>query len=394
MAEVEVEPVGGVEPFRFSTWVEVEEVIAAEEEKWRWLLKAEMSDGALIVRDKVAAAYTGLRRRARQAQNQGQTVAVMASAIMEAYADDGVLVHHKEELADRISEARTLLGDHGGAFVYGFLRGAISMGDARSPEDLRAAIWTIAPGMENTATLADLLKRERANVRETVRGIVNASQAADTQRDEEWQRLIAKARQQSLQWARRRARRWRDTARAWEARQDTAVESIRAVEQSYREAMALQAPVEYWNTKAAAHRTAERKARIRLQWFFPIALVLIVGMFAGSAAYLLAVPTSALPPGLYFIASAGLAAAAGLLFWIGRLLTKLYLSEHHLRHDAEERAVMTTTYLALTADQAATDTDRQIVLNALFRGTSDGIVKEEGGLDPSIAAMLARAMVR
>jgi len=394
MAEVEVTPVEGVEPFRFSDWNEFEATLVAEEAEWAWLLQADATDGAYTVREKVRAGFAGLRRRAQQARNQGQSISVVSDAIIAAYGDEGPLVHHAEDLADRIREARTLLGDHGGAFVYGFLRGVVGMGDAKAPDDLRAAIWTMAPGLENTASLADLLRRERANARETVRGIVSESQASSNAREEEWKDLLAKARLQSLRWARRRARRWRDTARGWDARCGTAVESIQAVEQSYREAMALQAPVEYWNAKAGAHRIAERAARIRLQWFFPTALVLIVGMFVASAAYLLTVPTADLPPGLYFIASAGLAAAAGLLFWIGRLLTKLYLSEHHLRHDAEERAVMTTTYLALTAEQAASETDRQIVLNALFRGTSDGIVKEEGGLDPSIAAMLAKAMVR
>jgi len=82
------------------------------------------------------------------------------------------------------------------------------------------------------------------------------------------------------------------------------------------------------------------------------------------------------------------------LFWAGRLLTKLYLSQHHLRQDADERATMTTTYLALTAEQAASDGDRTIILNALFRNTPDGIVKEDGGLDPSIAAALGKFLAK
>ena len=88
--------------------------------------------------------------------------------------------------------------------------------------------------------------------------------------------------------------------------------------------------------------------------------------------------------------SAGLASVAGMVFWVGRLLTRLYLSEHHLRHDAEERAVMTTTYLALTHERAAEETDRQIVLAALFRSTPDGIVKDDGHGDLSIPGLLAR----
>ncbi|MNF16784.1 hypothetical protein D3C80_2199610 [compost metagenome] len=50
--------------------------------------------------------------------------------------------------------------------------------------------------------------------------------------------------------------------------------------------------------------------------------------------------------------------------------------------------------MALIVESGAVESDRQIVLNALFRSTPDGIVKEEGGLDPSIGALIAKAMVR
>ena len=84
---------------------------------------------------------------------------------------------------------------------------------------------------------------------------------------------------------------------------------------------------------------------------------------------------------IFIIASAGLASCAGLVFWAGRLLTKLYLSQHHLRQDAQERATMTETYLALIENGAATEADRQVILNALFRNTPDGIVKVLSSVD-------------
>jgi hypothetical protein len=43
---------------------------------------------------------------------------------------------------------------------------------------------------------------------------------------------------------------------------------------------------------------------------------------------------------------------------------------------------------------AASDVDRTIILNALFRNTSDGIIKEDGGLDPSLSAGLARLLAK
>jgi hypothetical protein len=89
-----------------------------------------------------------------------------------------------------------------------------------------------------------------------------------------------------------------------------------------------------------------------------------------------------------------LVVASTFAFWIGRLLTKLYLSEHHLRNDADERAIMTETYLALTAENAASEGDRNIILGALFRGTPDGIVKEDGPSDFSIQALLSRFAIK
>jgi Family of unknown function (DUF6161) len=77
--------------------------------------------------------------------------------------------------------------------------------------------------------------------------------------------------------------------------------------------------------------------------------------------------SSKAPIALYVVISGGLLLLSTLAFWVGRLLTKLYLSEHHLRNDAEERAVMATTYLALNHEGIALEADRQVVLAAMFR---------------------------
>lgn len=138
----------------------------------------------------------------------------------------------------------------------------------------------------------------------------------------------------------------------------------------------------------------EAIAGVSVLIFFPTAIWLIGTTFWRLGQYLLTTPTETLPPGLYFIASAGLATLAGLVLWVGRLLTKLFLSQHHLRQDANERATMTTTYLALMTEGAASDVDRTIILNALFRNTSDGIIKEEGGMDPGLSAVLARVLAK
>jgi hypothetical protein len=156
---------------------------------------------------------------------------------------------------------------------------------------------------------------------------------------------------------------------------------------------------DYWTAKAADHRMRERWSVVLVIVYFLAAIVGLSIAFASAGEFLLdqsAVAAAARrpePSALYLLVTAGLAALSTLVFWIGRLVTKLYLSEHHLRNDANERAVMTTTYLALTRNEKAEPADRQIILNALFRNSPDGIVKEDG-VDLSIQALIARALAR
>ncbi|WP_425487836.1 DUF6161 domain-containing protein [Microvirga lupini] len=62
--------------------------------------------------------------------------------------------------------------------------------------------------------------------------------------------------------------------------------------------------------------------------------------------------------------------------------------------DAEERATMVKTYLALTEKHAADEKDRALVLASLFRPTTDGIVRDDGAPDMSPAALLSKVLNR
>ena len=55
---------------------------------------------------------------------------------------------------------------------------------------------------------------------------------------------------------------------------------------------------------------------------------------------------------------------------------------------------MTQTYLALTRENAASETERQIILTALFRNSADGIVKDDGPPDIGLQALISKAAVR
>lgn len=68
------------------------------------------------------------------------------------------------------------------------------------------------------------------------------------------------------------------------------------------------------------------------------------------------------------------------------------MSEHHLAIDAEERATMVLTYLALMERGAAEDKDRALILAPLFRLTSNGIVKDDAAPEFSPAGIASKLL--
>lgn len=169
---------------------------------------------------------------------------------------------------------------------------------------------------------------------------------------------------------------------------------LRGVEELYREHMKMKGPVEYWNDKSVKHRDDAKHYRTILMiasgMSAAVLLIVLIALFYISTSMELA-GNSAIP--YVLLVSIAVFVTTG-VFWLIRILARLYLSEHHLAIDAEERSVMAKTYLALTVDEQATDQDRGIVLGALFRPTADGIIKDDGAPEFSAASILSRMAVR
>ena len=92
-----------------------------------------------------------------------------------------------------------------------------------------------------------------------------------------------------------------------------------------------------------------------------------------------------------------LAAFFTCLLWYVRMQMKLFLSERHLALDARERTAFAQTYIGFLAEKDSSDEaagQRAAVYAALFRPSTDGIVKDEGGLDSSIAAALSKFLTK
>jgi hypothetical protein len=173
-----------------------------------------------------------------------------------------------------------------------------------------------------------------------------------------------------------------------------AITSIRATEELYRQQMKIKGPVEYWSTKAESHRVKATAYRTLLVRFSAIgALVLITALWV-LASHAIEIASSAKPPAVYLVLVTLGVVVTTIVFWAARILTRLFLSEHHLSIDAEERSVMAQTYLALTAEGQASDKEREIVLASLFRPTADGIVKDDAAPDLSPASLLSKIASR
>lgn len=156
---------------------------------------------------------------------------------------------------------------------------------------------------------------------------------------------------------------------------------------AYAEQMRLKAPVRYWSLKKRRHEKSARNWAIALGLYLVLAVVLTLQALSGVWSEI--TPGEAFS-GRHFLLVTGVGALLTLVFWMARLIVRIYLGERHLATDAEERRTMTQAYLALIKESAASDQERVVILSALFRAAQDGIVKDDGAGDISLPAMVAR----
>lgn len=164
-----------------------------------------------------------------------------------------------------------------------------------------------------------------------------------------------------------------------------AEERLVAVEKTYDEKLALQSAVAYWGDKAVMHK----------QWSIFWGLLVL---FAGAAASQFIFhsvketlhATRIADAQLWQVTQLALVAVFGV--WIMRLLVRLLLSNTHLHTDASERRTMMLTYLAMMRErQLPEDGSRKLILQALFRPSSTGIIKDDAS--PPFMAEWIRATV-
>ena len=186
---------------------------------------------------------------------------------------------------------------------------------------------------------------------------------------------------------------------------------LKAAAAAFREDNALKAPAVLWQEKETKHQAESATARTFFIWSLIVTGLLVIVLalfliFSKDVAYALVAPIGcdpAKPETCSGFSARGLsiltlvAAFFTCLLWYVRMQMKLFLSERHLALDARERTAFAQTYIGFLAEKDSSDEaagQRAAVYAALFRPSTDGIVKDEGGLDPSIAAALSKFLTK
>lgn len=244
--------------------------------------------------------------------------------------------------------------------------------DTKSAATSRDALRRLANEMDaREAARISQMEEARDQLRERNSEIVSAIEAAGTEFGDFRNKAEALVHEDRARWE-----------AEWEAKRDLYIEQLK-----------IRAAVSQWTERADGH---ERTFVTQRRWAIGIGVAgLLIAicwvMGALSLAHWLfsdALVTGKLkeipgtlratwPQELIFAASASLLYLT-LFLWTMRLLVRMMMSEHHLGIDARSRASMAHTYLALMEEKAASsDADRAIVLAALFRPVTDGLVKDD-----------------
>ena len=140
----------------------------------------------------------------------------------------------------------------------------------------------------------------------------------------------------------------------------------------FKTAMALKAPVTYWDRKAKSHR-----------WLAVLPILALASLFAVFGCFYSEITLAGVKDKLIPADKTGygeiliLGVAITLIIWLLRILVKLFLSQLHLASEASERKVIVQTFLALLEDNAIESKEKELVLAAIFRPSSTGIVTDD-----------------
>ncbi len=170
-----------------------------------------------------------------------------------------------------------------------------------------------------------------------------------------------------------------------------------SIEDHFRERMKLEAPVMYFQEKSKTH----------FQWIIALSFIIVVLLVISILMITnLTIPTNSVLAAVQSLRKSGIvisetvvsslmiASVIGLGtigFFLLRNLSRILFSQITLMSQSQENYTIIQTFLALSIGNSVSQEDRSILLAQIFRIASDGINQDDGGVDPSIMALLAKA---
>ena len=166
---------------------------------------------------------------------------------------------------------------------------------------------------------------------------------------------------------------------------DQAQDRLNKFEHTVKEKIAMLHPIKYWESKSRSHQT-------RAAWLFGFfAFLLALGvmvLFAFSQEMVAKILSSESPYSISFL----FIAMFGIFAWPLRIVSKIAMGNLHQATDFDERATLIKTYISfLENDHISGDKEyRLMVLQAIFRPSATGIVREDG--QPSFQDFLGKVV--
>lgn len=389
---IKIELPGSSQPLVFRTKEAMQAWVNQEIGKWQWLWQKDAEPSALNRNPFSAAqqqwneAVNFVRMAADQSDNGLRN---WINSHLRSGNGNRLLVSDTPD-GQEVLQAKEVAGPTAARWIYLAKVDAVPVNQSLHRADVRGLILSAFPELVGSEKYREVLQAERRNYRDEVRRLQNSAEQYQADRGEEWQYRLRRASRLARKLTSRTRDRWNESAKLFGNQAMDAIASINQTHDAYTKMMALAAPVAYWKEKADSHKKSEGRLLYINIGYFVLAMITLFFVVRETSKYILSLPKDVDRAAVYVIVSGGLIAFTTMMFWIGRLIVKFYLSEHHLRIDAEERSTMTKTYLAMTHEGSATEAERAIVLSAIFRPTPDGIVKEDGPVDLSVGGVFSK----
>jgi hypothetical protein len=150
---------------------------------------------------------------------------------------------------------------------------------------------------------------------------------------------------------------------------------INELEDTYKNKLALEAPVEYWKTAATECGEAGKT------WSWILGGIVGGGVALFSVFFVVWLCTQSVPLKLTSLQGIVIFGVILTLFAVAvRISSKMMLSSYHLMRDAKEREKLVYLYLALNKDGKMESNHSEIVLQALFSRSDSGLLSKDTGV--------------